>query len=247
MKHYERLNEMRNEYTKILDTLCADYDFARAIFASYSGDSVRCNWAQDEEAAYDLGLRFSGGATRMMIHKVGLPYVIKFAIEPQFGCDFCSDEINTYKQAEAAGVADIFAWCEHLMDYTFSDGGKERTVNVMIMEECFCYEDSVSNDTFRYHYYRFCEENNLVDDEDSREQFWDEGPDPDCDDGILSYAVSTVGFSHNEQERLIEVLDACGVNDLHCGNWGYIGDRLVMIDYAGYGSKNERDSYHEIW
>ena len=247
MNHYERLNEMRNEYTEILDTLCADYDFAKAIFASYSGDSVRCNWPEDEKAACDLGLRYGGGATRMMIHKVGLPYVIKFAIEPKFDCDFCADEINTYKQADAAGVADIFAWCEFLMDYTFSDEGRRRTVKVMIMEECECYEDNISGDSFNYHYNKFCKENDLEDCDESREEFYDEAPDADCDDAILSYAVFTVGFSDKEQAQLLEVLDACGVNDLHCGNWGYIGDRLVMVDYAGYGRKGDRDSYHEIW
>ena len=72
----------------------------------------------------------------------------------------------------------------------------------------------------------------------------------DCDATRSKY--NTVKYNKDLGERMMEW--ACSVwnlpyanggiakfmrdmyiNDIHCGNWGWIGDRLVLVDYSGYG------------
>ena len=43
-----------------------------------------------------------------------------------------------------------------------------------------------------------------------------------------------------ELRQFVEFLDEHHVNDLHCGNWGYDDNRLVLTDYAGFGEFKDR-------
>ena len=42
-------------------------------------------------------------------------------------------------------------------------------------------------------------------------------------------------YANSEKaDELFEFLNESDINDLHSGNIGYIGNRLVLIDYSGY-------------
>lgn len=41
--------------------------------------------------------------------------------------------------------------------------------------------------------------------------------------------------------KVIDIIDRFGVNDMHHTNYGYIGDRPVLIDYSGYRETDRRD------
>lgn len=49
------------------------------------------------------------------------------------------------------------------------------------------------------------------------------------------WAMDFVDY-HGEDKyvQMIDILAAYGVNDLHLGNYGYVNDRPVLIDYSGY-------------
>ena len=41
-------------------------------------------------------------------------------------------------------------------------------------------------------------------------------------------------YGENEIEKLLKFINDEKINDLHSGNLGYLNDRPVIVDYAGY-------------
>ena len=87
-----------------------------------------------------------------------------------------------------------------------------------IQEQCVCDEDEVYNSVYRY-----VEETNC------------EGLDKDDIWAEVDYL--------SENGQLYEIFDDTAlrsficchrINDLHQGNFGFIGNRLVMTDYSGF-------------
>lgn len=57
---------------------------------------------------------------------------------------------------------------------------------------------------------------------------------------VAAYFVEKYGYE--EFMKIADFLEWNEINDLHSGNIGYIGDRIIFIDYAGYYDPDE-DSY----
>lgn len=58
---------------------------------------------------------------------------------------------------------------------------------------------------------------------------------------VAAYFVEKYGYE--KFMEIAEFLEWNDVNDLHCGNVGIIGEKIVFIDYGGYYSKDESENY----
>lgn len=248
------IERVREQYKDLLDKM-VERGFAKAVCKACCADDISYEWRCDcDENVFDeLDMWMSCGATRCCLGlNSDTEYVIKFQVDKD-ECDYCDREASISRDAEKCGFGDFFAKSEPLFDYTFTYDNKDKMVKVYVMEWCYCDYDTVSDDSYRYHYSKFCEDNNLdASSDDSRDLFSDEEERRASDDensesnfGMIEYAKSTWGvideqFIHD----LIDFMRDWEINDLHAGNWGYKGNKLVMVDYGGYGDVAERHLYY---
>ena len=119
------------------------------------------------------------------------------------------------------------------------DGKKELLIiTIYAMERIECGYDNISDDSYNYHYAEFCREKGLDPaDDESREAYYDDREyDESDEEGMVVYAVSTWGGKWNDYAELFKFMKEHYINDMHAGNWGYRGGKLVMCDYGGFGS-----------
>lgn len=223
---------LRNHFKGILNDLCENYMFADAFADHETPGGVRYDCDMLDQAAEDRGYWFSSGATRMIIGDDDKEFIIKFQpYEDSRGHDYCNLELLAYKAAVQAGYDELFCPIEYLFDYHFGD----RVCGIYVMPYCHCCEDTLENESYKYQYERFCSDNGYdEDDEDSRDEF-DYDYDTDC--SFIELALHDWG-RESEGEAFCDFLRDCGCNDLHAGNWGYFENKIVLVDYAGYGTRS---------
>lgn len=248
------IERVREQYRGLLDKM-VEFGFAKAVCEACCSEDIPWEWSRDYDGDIldELDMWMSCGATRCCFgFNNDTEYVAKFQLDGE-ECDYCAREAIISKDAEKCGFGDFFAKCEHLLDYTLSYGKTNRTIRIYVMEWCCCSYDAVSDDSYNYHYTKFCEDNNLdASSDDSRDLFSDEEERRASDDensesniGMIEYAKSTWGIIDEKLiHDLIEFMRDWEINDLHAGNWGYKGDKLVMVDYGGYGDVAERHLYY---
>ena len=248
------IERVREQYRGLLDKM-VEHGFAKVVCEAYCADDVHYEWSRqcDSDILDELDIWMSCGATRCCFgFNNDTEYVVKFQIDKD-ECDYCAREAQISRRAEQYGFGDYFAKCEPLFDYTFTYDNKNKKVEVYVMEWCCCDYDTVSDNSYNYHYTKFCEDNNLdASSDDSRDLFSDEEERRASDDensesniGMIEYAKSTWGIIDEKfLHDLIEFMRDWEINDLHAGNWGYKGDKLVMVDYGGYGDVAERHLYY---
>lgn len=146
------------------------------------------------------------GACKCVIAFKDADYVIKFDYYGEES--YCKLEADNYADAVAAGLARYFAETRFVCEI---DG-----VTFIIQEKCICDEDAVYDSLG--HYVRIncgCEEQDV----------WDE-VECLCEEGRA--------YEMFEDAALAHFICSHYINDLHQGNFGFIGDRLVMVDFSGF-------------
>lgn len=234
-KIFGDMEALRKHYKEMLDILCEVYGLNMALTEYNNASGVRYNWELLDDAAEDHGLWFSSGATRLIIGDDDRDFIIKFQpYEDNRGHDYCKFEYDTYKAAVAVGLDDYFCPIEFLFDYHFGD----RVCGIYVMPYCSCDAEGIEDDSYDYQYRTFCSDNGYdVDDEDARDEFC---YDYDSDGCLIELALDIWG-RHSDYDALCDFLRNWGCNDLHTGNWGYLENKLVLVDYAGYGSRDGFD------
>lgn len=166
------------------------------------------DWFRDNmPKRYDI----YAGACKGVIAFKDTDYVIKFDY-----CgneSYCKLEANNYADAVAAGLARYFAETHFVCEI---DG-----VTFVIQEKCDCDESMVYGSLGRYvrsTYERECSEY-------TEDTIWDE-VECLCDEGRA--------YEMFEDAALAHFICSHYINDLHQGNFGFIGDRLVMVDFSGF-------------
>lgn len=146
------------------------------------------------------------GACKGVIVFKDTDYVIKF---DYYGDEsYCKLEANNYADAVEAGLARYFAETRFVCEI---DG-----VTFIIQEKCICDEDAVYDSLGRYVRINCgCEEQDV----------WDE-VECICDEGRA--------YEMFEDAALAHFICSHYINDLHQGNFGFIGERLVMTDFSGF-------------
>jgi hypothetical protein len=235
--------EVRDRFIGLLDELTKNYGLGDIVVYHSDAEDALDNWGAKNRAEDDLSVWFGSGATRLVIGDDRCDWVLKIGMDTS-EMDYGAREVAAYEDAVRAGIAKCFAQTELLCNYTFVDGvGGTCTTPVYIMECCSCGYDMISDDSCNYHFTSFCEENGLdQQDADSWDEFYNVHDDCQYADseGMMEYALSVMQLTEEEKNIFFNVLTAHYVNDLHAGNWGYRGDMLVLIDYAGYGDLADR-------
>jgi hypothetical protein len=223
MKHC--IADIKAQFDAIYEALLPS-GFDRFLADSKNYDQF-CEW---RDAFYEgdwetkLEVDFAGGCTRFVIIPRSGDYVFKIQYDFDKDIDYCANEAAVYVAAEREGVAEFFAWTACIGTYGNAD--------VYAMERVVVDENRNSSDSYAYHCEQWREESGS-DDEDV-----DIFGDYDDHDGMIEYAIAHNG---NLMRKAVDLLESIGVNDLHCGNWGYRDDVFVLVDYGGYGTRLHLD------
>lgn len=220
----EHAEELVNELIK---TACFD-KFLR-------GCQSYMSWYNAYEKDIPAHIHFACGCTRVVFwDENDKDYVYKLNMYTD-DIDYGKQEEFVYHKAEEANVAECFAWVHKIL--TLFDR------SIYAMPYCHVSATELSCDSYEYHARAYCEEegydyDNLTDEQkDEVNEMIDGYSDGD---GMVDY-ISTI-YDSDLFHRLCAFIDSIGLNDLHCGNWGYCAGQLVAIDYAGY----ERDLMQEV-
>lgn len=161
-----------------------------------------------------LGFGAAGGASKVCIwHNDLCSWVIKVGYTEKVVIDYAAREYEVYTLAEEAGLAHYFPKTEFLGEFY----GRA----FYVQEYAECDENQVTSDWYERVSDRFEE---LGEEYDS-DTIW-------CEIDCLDDWEKVELCFHNE--KLCNFLMDNRVGDLHEGNFGYIGDRMVIVDMSGW-------------
>ena len=231
--------ELRERFGHLLDALCKDYKLGDYIDGSCPED-IECNWEGYEDAASCYGIWTGSGCTKLVIGDDNCDYIIKFC--PQgYAYDYCAREVEIYNEAIRAGYADKFAWCAKLFDYEFNES---FCLPVYVMEWCQCSYDMIDDEMDDWHYTKYCSSTGISKgDDDAYEKYCDSRDNCDVtySERMLEWAFDCWGGEYSSSSDFVIFMRNMFINDIHAGNWGWCNNRLVLVDYSGYGENyNER-------
>lgn len=171
------------------------------------------NWFYDNELDA-AGFSFYSGATKICIdHEDLCGWVIKVGFTKGVRLDYATLEYNNYCKAEEAGFAEYFPKTVYLGNF----GGRA----FYIQELAECDEEQVSSDWY----------------ERLRDNYEEDGKEYDVDclwDEIDGMDDDQKAFLCFRDSALCNFLWENQITDLHEGNFGYIGSRMVIVDFSGY-------------
>ena len=220
--------EISEKAKQIINDLVENYSFSD--FISEISYQNFIDW-QDLNPNYSNKYEIKNGATRFVIYERENPnFVLKFLREDD------DDEINyneietvVYEYAEKEKISEFFAWSYKLFDFDFNG----KILPIYAMEFVESDEDNIYEDSDNYQFKLFCKEEGLdPEDEESREKFDDNYCCVSGTNAMLEFAEDYWG--EEEFNSVSDLLRRANIHDLHCGNWGYRDNQLVIIDYAGY-------------
>lgn len=176
------------------------------------GDKGTERWFDDMEL-YRLGFSIASGASKSCIEHDDLDWVIKVGHTESVNCDYAKLEYENYCRAKEAGLEYYFPATFFLGEF----GGRPFYVQEMVE----CDECQVSSDWYE----RLRDEYDEIGEEYDCDSLWDAIYNMDDDERAnLSF--------HNQE--LTDFLMEHHIGDLHEGNFGYIGGRMVIIDFSGW-------------
>ena len=166
------------------------------------------NWFDDHQELNDGSYEIFNGACKGVIVFNDTNYVIKF---DYYGSkSYCKMEAENYADAVKAGLELYFAETHVITEV---DG-----VVFTIQEQCVCDENEVYDSAYRY-----VEETNC------------EGLDKDDIWAEVDYLSENGQLYEIFGDAALRSFICCHhINDLHQGNFGFIGKRLVMTDFSGF-------------
>ena len=164
-------------------------------------------WFNDRPELND-GYEVCSGACKGVLVFHDVDYVIKF---DYYGSQsYCKMEAENYADAVKAGLELYFAETRIITEV---DG-----IVFTIQEQCVCDEDEVYNSVHRYVEETDCRDLN-------EDDIWAEVYEM-CEDGRI--------YEIFDDAALRSFICNHYINDLHQGNFGFIGERLVMTDFSGF-------------
>lgn len=209
--------------------------FANGFHGVLDGTCYSWVWRQEHEDILPDDFYFASGCTKLvMVHPALENWVLKFPtyISPnrmarfvvddeEPAPDHCAQEVRNYERAVREGLADYFAACYKLMDY--------EGCAIYIQEKASCdasqcseiFYDSMSQGVDREEF----------EDEDEYCDYINNCVDEMTDEESL---VAMFGSNSVYADELDAFIHKYYIGDLHAGNFGFIGNRPVMVDYSGY-------------
>lgn len=130
------------------------------------------------------------------------------------GWDYCEAEANKYERAEEEGLAQCFAKTKKIGDI---DGYPIYMQELADIYKSIDYQSSHTEEDSRQ-VSSICNSNNFY-------MF-----------NIEWLSDSFHYYGEKVFHKLLEFIRTVGINDLHDGNIGYIGNRPVLVDYSSFDS-----------
>lgn len=130
------------------------------------------------------------------------------------GWDYCEAEADKYERAETEGLAQCFAKTEKIGDI---DGYPIYMQELADIYKSIDYQSSHTEEDSRQ-VSSICNSNNFY---------------------MFNIEWLSDAFHYYGEKmfhKLLEFIRTVGINDLHDGNIGYIGNRPVLIDYSSFDS-----------
>lgn len=130
------------------------------------------------------------------------------------GWDYCEAEANKYKRAEEEGLAQCFAKTKKIGDI---DGCPIYMQELADIYKSIDYQSSHTEEDSRQ-VSSICNSNNFY---------------------MFNIEWLSDAFHYYGEKvfhKLLEFIRTVGINDLHDGNIGYIGNRPVLVDYSSFDS-----------
>ena len=209
------LTLIEREIAVTLAEALAEYGIGEHLFEYDCFDEVEnfYDW-YDNNDLYQMGFRFSTGMTKVCItHRDLENWVIKVGFNRHLAQDYAKREYEVYRLAEQVGLEYYFPETIYLGDFF--------GVSFYAQQMAECQEDEVSADWYE----RLTEQYDTYGEEYTDSDIWDIIYDMD------DYEKVILCFN---DEDLANFLRKNVVGDLHEGNFGYIGDHLVIVDFSGY-------------
>ena len=177
-------------------------------------------------------MTYAYGASRIAIWDEDYcDYVVKIALDEKYE-KFCQHEVEVYEAAVKEGLADNFAWCMCYAEPQYNDEGEYEVPGIYVMEYVDCNEDVNSDEIWKYGYSQYCKERGLDSSSYDYADDYDEWNCEEDDELVLEYVESQM---NDEQRRLFNVfMMKWWISDIHNQNIGHIGNRIVILDYAGW-------------
>lgn len=209
------LTLIEREIAVTLAEALAEYGIGEHLFEyDCSGEVENLYDWYDNNELYQMGFRFSAGMTKVCItHRDLENWVIKVGFNRRLAQDYAKREYEVYRLAEQAGLEYYFPETIYLGDFF--------GVSFYVQQWAECQEDEVSADWYE----RLAERYDSYGKEYTDGDIWDVIYDmDDCEKAMLCF----------NDEDLVDFLMENHVGDLHEGNFGYIGEHLVIVDFSGY-------------
>lgn len=125
--------------------------------------------------------------------------------------DYCNDEVEIFKKAEAAGVSSFFARTDFY-------GYSKDNYPIYIQERCEVFGNVDVDDKYQNLSKEVKTSASKVSSELPKE--W--------------IALAIEYFGQELTDKFLAFVEDEYIDDLHYDNFGFIGDRPVLIDYSGY-------------
>lgn len=179
------------------------------------GDNSTMNWYYDNKMN-EFGFDAKSGSSKVcFMHDDLCGWTIKVGFSSKLNCDYAAREYEMYCLAEGRGFGYYFPETIYLGEY----GGRP----FYLQELADCDEDQVSSAWYEKICDGYVEEGNDYD----SDCVWDEV------DALDDWERVELLFGDRE---LCQFLWDNDINDLHEGNFGWIGDKIVIIDFSGWRS-----------
>ena len=170
------MDSVRERFTEYLDKMFNEFGFGYVAEEGYSNaEDALYQWDGQDDMANHYGLWFDCGATRIVIGDEHDDYIIKFQTD-RCGVDYGSIEAWIYADAKEQGFESKFVFCEKLLDYVYTaEDGAEYIFPIYVYERVYCSYDTISDDSYDYHYRSFCEQEELDPElDESRDRYYRE-------------------------------------------------------------------------
>lgn len=163
----------------------------------------------------DSDIYYNSGCTRYVFwNETDCDYVYKVNFKE--APDYCKKEAENYELARECGIEDMFAECAYVLTYEGRDIYAMEFADVDDNQTCSDLREKMESVSH-------------LSEEEIDDIFYDiDG----CDvvGELLNYY-----YSLSMIKRFDWLCRRNQINDIHDSNVGYINNRLVIIDYAGYG------------
>ena len=242
MKH--NIEALRERFYNLFDRLMKDYNLEKAMNECCPEEIIDC-WDGLRSAQSKLDIWVGTGCTKLVIGDSNCDYIIKF--QPPFvnidevgEYDYCAREVEIYNKAVEEGFADKFAWCAKLFDYETPD----YLLPVYVMEYCQCNYSAIDDDMDNWHYTNYCTSRHIEKSDEAYAQYDEAKWDKEFDERMMEWAYSVWGIDYNAVpdygvKTIAQFMREMFINDIHCGNWGWCKNKLVLVDYSGFGDNLE--------